>query len=100
MKNKIFNLILFILIGTTSTFSQTTASDCSDSEAGCDAVVSGFPISPSGFGTIDESNGPNGSNISWPSPNPQGVNAGCMFSGELNSTWISFTILNGKIMTV
>jgi len=98
MKNKIFNLFLFILIGTTSTFSQTTASDCSDSEAGCDAVVSGFPISPSGFGTIDESNGPNGSNISWPSPNPQGVNAGCMFSGELNSTWISFTILNDGVL--
>ena len=97
MKNKILITIFTLLLGSIS-IGQTTASDCSDSEAGCDAVANGFPISPSGFGLIDEANGPNGSNISWPSPNPQGVNSGCMFSGELNSTWISFTILNDGVM--
>lgn len=97
MKNKILLVFAAIFIGLNS-FGQVTASDCADSEAGCDALDNGFPISPSGFGTVDEANGPNGSNVSWPGSNPQGVNSGCMFSGELNSTWISFTILSDGIL--
>lgn len=97
MKNKIIILFVSFFIGLTS-FGQVTASDCADSEAGCDALDNGFPISPSGSGTVDESDGPNGSDVSWPGSNPQGVNSGCMFSGELNSTWISFTALSDGLL--
>jgi len=91
MKNKFLLLFTLFTLTVSSSFSQSVAGDCSDSEAGCNALDDGFPITPSGFGDIDEANGPNGSDISWPGTNPQGVNTGCMFSGELNSTWISFT---------
>jgi gliding motility-associated-like protein len=98
MRNKILliSFLLFSLFG----FSQALdTDDCSDGFNGCDATTNGFTIDPSGPGEIDEYNdGPNGNNISWPSPNPQGVNSGCMFAGELNSTWISFTILNDGIL--
>jgi len=98
MKNKIFILLAFLHV-THLVFSQTLdTDDCSDGFNGCDATQNGFTIDPSGPGEIDEYNGPNGNNISWPSPNPQGVNAGCMFAGELNSTWISFTILNDGVL--
>ena len=91
MKNKILILFTFFTLSISNSYSQSVADDCSESEAGCNALDDGFPITPSGFGDIDEANGPNGSDVSWPGTNPQGVNAGCMFSGELNSTWISFT---------
>ena len=91
MKNKFLLLFTFVTLALNNSFAQAIASDCSDSEAGCNALDDGFPITPSGFGAIDEANGPNGSDVSWPGTNPQAVNSGCMFSGELNSTWISFT---------
>ncbi|MGV6861607.1 MAG: T9SS type B sorting domain-containing protein [Putridiphycobacter sp.] len=98
MKNRLLlslNLVFISFLG----FSQLDTDDCSDGFNGCDAVTNGFVIDPSGPGEIDEYNdGPNGNDISWPSPNPQGVNSGCMFSGELNSTWISFTILNDGVL--
>jgi gliding motility-associated-like protein len=88
MKNKL--LLIAALFISTFSFSQVPPQDCT--ESGCDVMADGFPVTPgSGFGTVDESNGPNGSNVSWPNSNPQGVNSGCMFSGELNSTWISFS---------
>jgi gliding motility-associated-like protein len=98
MKNKIL-LISFLLFSFFSFSQALDTDDCSDGFNGCDATTNGFTIDPSGPGEIDEYNGgPNGNNISWPGTNPQGVNAGCMFSGELNSTWISFTILNDGVL--
>lgn len=87
-----------VLFGNSQAFGQSSvAPDCTDAENGCTAVEDGFPISPSGYGAIEESN--NGANnVSWPPSNPQGVNSGCMFANELNSTWISFTILNDGIL--
>lgn len=85
--------VLFFTFLLLSVNAISQAPDCVDSQLGCDAVTNGFPISPSGYGLIEESNfGAN--NVSWPPSNPQGVNSGCMFANELNSTWISFTILN------
>ncbi len=98
MKNRIVLLSSIFLY--TIGFSQgLDTDDCADGFNGCDATTNGFIINPSGPGEIDEYNdGPNGNDVSWPSPNPQGVNAGCMFAGELNSTWISFTILNDGVL--
>jgi gliding motility-associated-like protein len=101
MKSKIIIILSLILIYKTG-FNQTAAGDCSDAEAGCETVIDGFPIVTDNndplYNIIDEAGGPNGSNISWPGSNPQGVNSGCMFSGELNPTWISFTILNDGVL--
>ncbi len=88
MKN---NYILTTLLLILSTFAFSQAADCVDGDNGCDVVTNGFPISPSGFGNIDELAGNNISNPST-NPNPSPGNAGCLLSGELNSTWITFYV--------
>ncbi len=86
MKNKFFITIGFLLFST-FIYGQS-ASDCPDGDNGCSFVTNGFPITPSGFGLVDELAG---NNISNPTTNPNAApgNAGCLLSGELNSTWIT-----------
>ena len=54
-----------------------------------------YPVTPSGFGTVNELAGNNFSN---PTTNPNCCNAGCLLAGELNSTWITFTVTTGGLL--
>lgn len=61
----------------------------------CDPFT--FPITPSGFGSIDEIPGPGSiSNPAFgggiPPPPWGGTDYGCLYAGELNSSWMLFTI--------
>ena len=91
MKNR-FLLLTSLLVLAFSANSQT-ASDCPDGDNGCNSVTNGFPISASGLGLIDEFNG-NTNNISNPGTNPNTApgNAGCLLSGEINSTWVTIYV--------
>lgn len=67
-----------------------TASDCDDAIPVCTNLA--FQIDPSGYGLINElCTGC----ISNPSTNPNGVNSGCLLSGELNSTWFTVNVAQG-----
>lgn len=69
------------------------AGDCSIAANVCTDLS--FSVDPSGFGAIDELDG---NNISNPTTNPNGVNSGCLLSGELNSTWMIVNIAsNGTL---
>lgn len=63
------------------------ASDCEDAVSVCTDL--NFTIAPSGFGNIDElcTNC-----ITNPDTNPASSNSGCLFDGELNSTWMVINI--------
>ena len=63
--------------------------------AGCACDPFQFDITPSGFGNVDEVPPPGSiSNPSFFGAAPWGGTAqtGCLLAGELNSTWITFTI--------
>ncbi|MDX1651707.1 MAG: gliding motility-associated C-terminal domain-containing protein [Brumimicrobium sp.] len=65
--------------------------DCNSADYGC--TISDFTVNSSGGGAVVDI--PSGSNISNPTTNPGSAgNSGCLFSGELNPTWIIFTISN------
>jgi len=66
-------------------------SDCSTAMTVCQG--DSIPVSPNGFGLIEEFTTTH--DISNPSINPNALpgNSGCLLSGELNSTWIVFTIV-------
>ncbi len=85
---KIYSLLLAITCF--STFTATAQyGDCFTNAQAC--TTPNFPVTPSGFGTVDELAGNNFSN---PSTNPNAVpgNSGCLLAGELNSTWILITV--------
>ncbi len=70
------------------------ASDCSGAVNIC--THSSFQIDPSGGGSVTEFT--TGSTVSNPGINPNGINAGCLLSGELNSTWMIVNIAtNGTL---
>ena len=68
--------------------------DCPTAACACDPYT--FPITPSSFGTINEIPAPG--SISNPAfgglqPPPWGgTDFGCLLAGELNSSWIMFTV--------
>ena len=69
--------------------------DCPNVMCVCDPFT--FPITPSGFGSIDEIPGPGSiSNPAFgggiPPPPWGGTDYGCLYAGELNSSWMLFTI--------
>lgn len=93
----------YILIDpeTTATTDMTWYVDCPNPSgypsgdcAGAIPICSNanFAIDPSGYGTIDELCTYCTSN---PGSNPQGVNSGCLLSGELNSTWMTISVAQG-----
>lgn len=88
MKTKFaFFLGIFLFFSAGKLKSQVTASDCPDAISAC--TNPNFIIDPSGFGSINEI-AASGS-VSNPSVNPASTNSGCLFAGELNSTWIVIT---------
>ena len=90
---KLVGLFLFLFVYSQNAFGQaSTASDCSDAVNICTNAT--FAIDPSGSGAIQELNG----NVSNPSTNPASGNAGCLLSGELNSTWMVINIAGTGIL--
>jgi gliding motility-associated-like protein len=65
----------------------TVASDCSGAVNIC--TNSSFQIDPNGSGSVVEFTSGSFTN---PSTNPGSANAGCLLSGELNSTWMVVNI--------
>lgn len=68
-------------------------SDCATAGCACDPFT--FDITPSGFGNVNEVPPPGSvSNPSFFSGGPWGGTSpfGCLLAGELNSTWILFTV--------
>lgn len=73
--------------------SSPPASDCFAAPCVCD--VYNFHITPSGFGAIDEIPPPGSiSNPSYSGTPPPwgGTDFGCLLAGELNSSWMMFTV--------
>jgi hypothetical protein len=76
--------------------SSDPTGDCPTVICACDPFI--FPITPSSFGTQDEIPDPGSatSNPSyggfWGSPPWGGTDYGCLLAGELNSSWMMFTI--------
>ena len=62
--------------------------DCNTAENVCANNGSTFPLG-TGAGVVDINPG---SNISNPTTNPQGVNAGCLLAGELNPNWFVINV--------
>jgi gliding motility-associated-like protein len=80
----ILSFTTIFLIGTVS-FAQA---DCNIADYGC--TIGNFTTNSTGPGFVDL---PSGNNISNPSTNPGSAgNSGCLFSNELNPTWIIFTV--------
>jgi gliding motility-associated-like protein len=70
-------------------FHSLTQADCNIADYGC--TLDDFVVNSTGGGAVNDL--PPGSNISNPTTNPGSAgNSGCLFSGELNPTWIIFTI--------
>jgi gliding motility-associated-like protein len=84
MKFIIFTIFTFLI-----TFVSFSQADCNIADYGC--TLNDFTVNSSGGGAINDL--PPGSNISNPTINPGTAgNSGCLFSNELNPTWIIFTI--------
>lgn len=82
----ILSIISIFLVLYFPTFGQA---DCSIADFGC--TLDDFTVNSSGSGLINDL--PPGLTISNPTTNPGSAgNSGCLFSGELNPTWIIFTI--------
>jgi gliding motility-associated-like protein len=85
MLKYILSFSVIIFLGTTS----LAQPDCSGADYGC--TIGNFTTNTSGPGNVVDL--PNGNNISNPSTNPGSAgNSGCLFSNELNPTWIIFTV--------
>lgn len=85
----------------TGSFSATFSVDCpnptSTSAGDCAGAIpicsdDNFAVDPSGYGAIDELCTYCTAN---PGTNPDGVNSGCLLSGELNSTWMQINVVQG-----
>lgn len=85
---KKLTLLLFTIISFSQAWGQY--GDCGTNADAC--TNPSFSVTPSGFGQIEEftTNSP----ISNPQTNPNASpgNAGCLLSGELNSTWLQVTV--------
>lgn len=81
--------ILFLLLIFCYSIVSISQADCNIADFGC--TLDDFTVNSSGGGAINDL--PPGSNISNPTINPGTAgNSGCLFSNELNPTWIIFTI--------
>ena len=82
--------------GTCTTPANTgdPSGDCPTAMCVCDPFT--FPITPSGFGGVNEIPAPGSiSNPAFGGINPSpwgGTDYGCLLAGELNSSWLVFTI--------
>jgi len=85
---KFFTLLFFVSIEI-NLFAQVTASDCPDAINAC--TNPNFIIDATGFGLVNEI--AFSGSVSNPSINPASTNSGCLFAGELNSTWIIITVV-------
>src|SRR5690606_33764198 len=99
MKTLLSTSAAFLLAFLVTFESQAQYGDCftpaplTSLGSGCTSYS--YPVSGSGFGTVDELAG---NNISNPTTNPNCCNAGCLLAGELNSTWILFTITSPGLL--
>lgn len=91
MKALLYTLLLFCSLGV---WAQQLPVNCNLAVSGCSTPQ--FPIvgQQPGYNTVDFGTG----TISNPSTNPQGVNSGCLLSGETVSTFITINIVsNGTL---
>lgn len=91
MKTLLYTLLLFCSIGV---WAQQLPVNCNLAVSGCSTPQ--FPIvgQQPAYNTIDFGTG----TVSNPSTNPQGVNNGCLLSGETVSTFITINIVsNGTL---
>ncbi|PHR49094.1 MAG: hypothetical protein COA32_03330 [Fluviicola sp.] len=87
------NILLILTISLLSTIVVAQQGgdmlDCETAGYGC--TLDDFEASTLGGGNVNDL--PSGNNVSNPSTNPGSAgNSGCLFSNELNPTWIIFTI--------
>ena len=81
-------ILLSVFVASFSVISFSQA-DCNIADYGC--TLDDFTVNSAGGGLVNDI--PAGSNISNPTTNPGSAgNSGCLFSNELNPTWIIFTI--------
>ena len=73
-----------------------TAADCSDAVDVCTNL--GFTITPNGTGNVNELAPATAGSICNPNTPPTGTGAGCLLSGEINSTWMVVNIAGGGLL--
>ena len=93
MKAFTFLIFLFSLCLSVSHSQTVVAPDCSDAVDNNICTDASFQIDPNGAG-LQELNG----NISNPSTNPGSGNAGCLLTGETNSTWMIINISGSGLL--
>ena len=93
MKAFSFLIFLFSLYFSVSHAQTVVAPDCSDAVDNNICTDASFQIDPNGAG-LQELNG----NISNPSTNPGSGNAGCLLTGETNSTWMIINISGSGLL--
>ena len=93
MRNFTFLIFLFSLCFNVSLAQTVVAPDCSDAVDNNICTDASFQIDPNGAG-LEELNG----NISNPGTNPGSGNAGCLLTGETNSTWMIINISGSGLL--
>lgn len=92
---KKFTYTLFVLIVFSFANKGYTQADCNIAEYAC--TLPSFTVNSSGSGAVVDI--PPGNNISNPSWNPGTAgNSGCLFSNELNPTWIIITVSSPGVL--
>ena len=88
---------IFIIIGLVS-FSQgapTASNACNQAQNICNSIPVPFPLTT---GASPNPVVPPSGSFSNPNTNPAGVNAGCLFAGELNPNWFVLNVTtNGQL---
>lgn len=87
LRNLIFTLT-FLFIVTITIKAQVTAPDCNTAVNICSNAS--FAIDPNGPGAVTDFT--TSHNVSNPTTNPASSNSGCLFSGELNPTWMIINV--------
>jgi gliding motility-associated-like protein len=87
LRKYIFTLSLLFIV-TLTIKAQVTAPDCNTAVNICSNAS--FAIDPNGPGAVNDFT--TSHNISNPSTNPASSNSGCLFSGELNPTWMIINV--------
>lgn len=82
-------IVLFAVSFVSSLFSQQLPVNCNLAIPGCSTPSFAIVGSQPSYNTVDFSSG----SISNPSSNPQGINSGCLLSGETVSTFITINVV-------
>lgn len=88
MNIKKFFLLITVITAYVFAYAQVTAPDCSTAVNICSNAS--FAIDPNGPGAVNDFTSSHG--VSNPLTNPASTNAGCLFSGELNPTWMIINV--------